>query len=141
MSIQIISNFNPTAKVCAVSDDDHIECLIEGGMRDNMNIMKHLIAHTIYDAGIKFKDDEEFTSGLNIEATEEITVKDAIILKLWKHLQDDVNRELCKLKIKDELGLPEELEGLPDALASSITDTLIDHAMKEFERRKEDENE
>ena len=141
MSIQIISNFNPTAKVCAVGDDNHVECIIEGGMRDNLRIMKHLIAHTIYDASIKFKDDKEFTSGLNIEETEEITVKDAIVIKLWKHLQDEVNRELCKLKIKDELGLPEELEGLPDALASSITDTLIEHALKELERHKEADNE
>ena len=142
MSVKIISDFNPTQTIYAIGDDKHVECVIEGPFNDNFRALASIIAsfvHQSAEACMKGFDDEEINE---IKSQHEgMTSKDIGVVIVWRKLQDEVNEELVKLKIKDGLEIPDIIKkslpkGLVDAIISSaVSDMMgkVKHDMEEDE--------
>lgn len=141
MGTQLITDFNPTQKLYAVGDDNHIEVLMEGSYQESSRALITVISRFIWDFADKAAetiDEEEMEQAMEKLAGKDLSKKDVAVMMIWHKLQDDVNRELCKLKIKSTLDIPDVIKKI---IPESIIDGFVNDAISKIENGvKEDED-
>lgn len=142
MAIQIITDFNATAKICAVSDDKHVEVYMEGQAGEIVKNSIRMLAKAVYSAAEGALENEEIRNAL--ETGEGMTDKDAAVVFLAKHAIDDFQEELAKLKTEEMLKEFEGAKGVPDAIIGHIAEIIakgMTAAAKELKKENESEGE
>lgn len=130
MSIQIITNFNSTSKVCYVKDDNHGEAYIEGRGKDILDSAAEMAAQIIYKVA-----ESQAEEGYPKEYKEGTKPKDAWVSTLTKEMTDCIIAKLIKLKAEEEL----HIDNIPESIISMMM-KLAEKDMKGDEYMKGDED-
>ena len=137
MSVKIISDFKPTQMIYIVGDDNHAECMIDGKVGDNFKALSNLVARLIIKTGQQFIDDahEEKIEKLRKEYEgKEISDYDIGTITVWRQFQDQITQELTKLKIKEDMNIPDVIKKImPDEILDKIISDMLDEAMSDEE--------
>lgn len=140
MGIHIITDFNATAKLCAVSDDKHMEVLMEGPAGELVKMGIKMLAQAIYGAADGALSCEEIASQLEYDGVN-VTAKDAAVVFLAKEALGDVQKELCALKVKEMLGGDEEGSKLSNSAMNALAGAATRAMFAAAEQMKEQEDE
>lgn len=132
MSIQIITNFNSTSKVCYVKDEKHGEAYIEGRGSDILDSAAEIAAQIIYKVALS-QADEGFPDNYNDNG--KLSPLDAWTAELTSAMTKAITTKLIKIKIEQEIGI----DNIPELMVKA----LIEKAEKEMsdEKRADEDNE